>query len=279
MAIASPPKVMVLMERSASQNTIAVTITDIGIATSEISVVRVSIKNKKSTMPTITNASRSTVRTLPMELSMKVACRNCTASVVTPGGKVLRSDASVRSSSRVNARVSTPGCFWMPRITAGSPPNPALPRRGRAANPTSATEDNSTGTSSRIATTSPPSAAGSRSRPRVRITNSCARSSMKPPPPLAEKPRTAASMSSIVTPSWRMRAGDGVTRYSRTSPPRGITCDTPGTASKRGRSTKSAVSRSTIGSASSPASATNIISPMIEEIGPMLGRMSAGSED
>jgi hypothetical protein len=56
----------------------------------------------------------------------------------------------------------------------------------------------------------------------------------------------------------------------------GITCDTPGTASSRGRMAKSAVSRNSIGSAPSPASATSMISPMIEEMGPMLGRMSSG---
>jgi hypothetical protein len=132
MAMARPPKVMVLMERPANQNTIAVTNTDIGIATSEMSVVRASIRNKNSTMPTMTSASKSTVRTLPIEFSMKVAWRNCTSRVVMPAGSVVRIESRVRSSSRVSARVSTPGCFWMPRITAGLPPNPALPRRGRA---------------------------------------------------------------------------------------------------------------------------------------------------
>ena len=72
-AIARPPKVMVLMESPAIQNTMAVTNTDIGIATSEIIVVRTSIRNRNSTMPTITSASSSTVRTLPIEFSMKVA--------------------------------------------------------------------------------------------------------------------------------------------------------------------------------------------------------------
>ncbi len=65
----------------------------------------------------------------------------------------------------------------------------------------------------------------------------------------------------------------GSTRSCRTSPPIGITCDTPGTDSRRGRNTKSAYSRAAIGltAAASIGSAISMISPMIDETGPMIG--------
>ena len=65
----------------------------------------------------------------------------------------------------------------------------------------------------------------------------------------------------------------------RTSPPIGITCATPGIASRRGRSTQSAYSRTAIGVvfASSIGSATSMTSPMIELIGPIFGTTPCGS--
>ena len=80
-----------------------------------------------------------------------------------------------------------------------------------------------------------------------------------------------------------MRAVSGATRKVRTSPPMGMTCDTPGIDSRRGRSTKSAYSRACIGVATgdlpSPGtsgSATSITSPMIDDTGPITGVMSPG---
>ncbi len=107
--------------------------------------------------------------------------------------------------------------------------------------------------------------------------------SMKPPPALPAKPRSACSTCVSETPNCAMRAVSGSTRNCRTSPPIGITCDTPAIDSRRGRSTKSAYSRARIGSAAvlpSPADSGNAISitsPMIEETGPMTGAMPAGS--
>jgi len=81
-----------------------------------------------------------------------------------------------------------------------------------------------------------------------------------------------------------MRAVSGATRSVRTSPPIGITCDTPGIDSRRGRSTKSAYSRAAIGLTAgvwpSPApsgSAISMTSPMIDDTGPMTGVMSPGN--
>ena len=84
------------------------------------------------------------------------------------------------------------------------------------------------------------------------------------------------------TPNCAMRAVSGATRSVRTSPPIGITCDTPGMDSRRGRSTKSAYSRACMGEAPSWAcavigSAISMISPMIEDTGPIDGSMPAGN--
>ena len=69
----------------------------------------------------------------------------------------------------------------------------------------------------------------------------------------------------------------GVTRYCLTSPPIGMTWETPGMVSKRGRTTQSATSRSSIGDAVSLDIAISMISPMIEETGAICGTMSSGS--
>jgi hypothetical protein len=120
-AIARPPSVIVLIDRSKSQNTIAVIAIDIGIASSEISVVRTFSRKTNRTTVTISSASNSTFCTFRIEFSMKSAWRNCTATVVISRGIEPRRVSSWRSISRVSATVSTPGCFWMPRITAGMP--------------------------------------------------------------------------------------------------------------------------------------------------------------
>ena len=81
-----------------------------------------------------------------------------------------------------------------------------------------------------------------------------------------------------------MRAVSGSTRNWRTSPPMGMTCDTPGIDSSRGRSTKSAYSRAAIGLAAgvlpSPGfkgNAISITSPMIDDTGPITGVMPSGN--
>ena len=76
-----------------------------------------------------------------------------------------------------------------------------------------------------------------------------------------------------------MRVVSGSTRYCLTSPPIGITCATPGSVSKRGRSTQSAYSRACIGLAlaGSTGKASRMISPMIELMGPICGVTPGGS--
>jgi hypothetical protein len=72
----------------------------------------------------------------------------------------------------------------------------------------------------------------------------------------------------------------GETRYCRTSPPIGMTCETPGTASRRGRMVKSAISRRSMApTVGGPVTAISMIWPMIELMGPICGRTFAGSCD
>ena len=94
---------------------------EIGIAASEIAVARTFIRNTNSTIATTTAASTSTRCTLPIEVSMKVACRNWMLVADTPGGSVFWISASAASIRRVSETVSAFGCFWIPMMTAGSP--------------------------------------------------------------------------------------------------------------------------------------------------------------
>ena len=79
---------MVLMVRPNAWNTSTVIRIEIGIAASEIAVARAFIKNTNSTIATTSAASSRTRWTLPIEVSMKVACRNWILVAVTPGGNV-----------------------------------------------------------------------------------------------------------------------------------------------------------------------------------------------
>ena len=71
----------------------------------------------------------------------------------------------------------------------------------------------------------------------------------------------------------------GVIWYCFTSPPMAMTWDTPEMVSSRGRSTQSAYSRTCMGLifAGSPCSATSMISPMMEEMGPIWGITPSGN--
>ena len=75
-------------------------------------------------------------------------------------------------------------------------------------------------------------------------------------------------------------AGFGDTRYCRTSPPIGMTCETPGMVSSRGLTVKSANSRRSIAeTVSGPVTAISMIWPMIELIGPICGSTPDGNCD
>jgi len=82
-------------------------------------------------------------------------------------------------------------------------------------------------------------------------------------------------------PSSAIRRVSGCTWNWRTSPPIGTTCETPAIAISRGRSTQSAYSRAALASPAGPAigMATSMISPMIDDTGPMRGTLPGGMAD
>ena len=126
MAIARPPSVMVLIDRSKALKTSAVIRTDTGMAVSEISVARTFMRKSIRTTATTIAASTSTRLTLSIEVSMKVACLNWTLLAVTPFvfGSFSRCSwmiFSCFSISSVRVIVSAVGCFWIPMMTAGPP--------------------------------------------------------------------------------------------------------------------------------------------------------------
>ena len=278
MAIASPPRVIVLIDSPSSLNTSTAASSDSGIATSEMAVVRTFSRNANSTTATRIAPSRRASPTLPSAASMKSAWRNRKRGAAMPGGRLPDTSASTASTARVRAMLSMPGCFCTDKITAGLPSKPAPPRATAGAKPTSATCDRRTGTPRGAPTGRLARSSMRRLRPMPRISHSCPWRSMKPPALLAAKPATAASTASSPTPSARIRAGSGITRHCFTPPPIGITWATPGTASRRGRSTQSAYSRTASGlaRAGSMGSAISSTSPMIEAIGPSCGTTPAG---
>ena len=84
----------------------------------------------------------------------------------------------------------------------------------------------------------------------------------------------AVSISEAEISRRLIAAGSGMTRYWRTSPPIGMTCATPFMVRISGLMSKSAISRSSIGDTVFPSTgcavtATSMISPMMEEIGPI----------
>ena len=139
MAMASPPRVIVLMDRPARWKAIAVARIEIGMAVSEITVVRTFRRNANSTMATTTMASTRTRSTLAMEVSMKFAWRNRTWSALIPFGRVAVTSFRAASISRVSFTVSMSGCFSTETMTAGLPMKPPSPRFTLGANETSAT--------------------------------------------------------------------------------------------------------------------------------------------
>ena len=112
----------------------------------------------------------------------------------------------------------------------------------------------------------------------LRIRYSRPRTSRNPPEVFDEYERSAASSASSVTPRSAIRLGSGWTWNCRTSPPIGMTCATPGIDIRRGRSTQSANSRTAIGSIfeGSTGMAIIMISPMIDETGPIRGSTPGG---
>jgi hypothetical protein len=121
MAMAMPPRVMVLMERPKYLKTRAVVSTETGMAVREMKVVRKLPRKRNSTAATKTEAASSFTSRLLMEASMKLAWRKVTRGAARPGGRAFSMSARAASTVRVRATVSAAGCFCTDRITAGPP--------------------------------------------------------------------------------------------------------------------------------------------------------------
>ena len=121
MAIARPPSVMTLSDWPSSLKISTVTASDSGMAISEISVVRADSRKANSTIATMMAPSRSASLTLPIEASMKSACRNSTLGAASPLGRDCLMSASTASMARVSCTVSAEGCFCTLTMTAGAP--------------------------------------------------------------------------------------------------------------------------------------------------------------
>ena len=86
MAIVSPPNVMVLMEKPKYLKTSTVAMNEIGMATSEITVVRTFSKNKYKTTATTANANINLPLSVFTDDSINVAWRMVTLGSPMPGG-------------------------------------------------------------------------------------------------------------------------------------------------------------------------------------------------
>ena len=172
MAIAIPPRVIVLMVMPRLFITSRATASDSGMATTEMIVVRKFQRKKNRMMMTRRAPSRRAAMTLWTASEMKSACRKMARFTWMPEGSWawMRSSSSSRRS--VNSSVFSPGCFKIDRITAGSAFTDAVPKRGRGPISTCATSRRSTGTSPRIATTVVPMSSTLCARPSPRINTS-----------------------------------------------------------------------------------------------------------
>ena len=164
---------MVLMDRPMARNTSTEASSDRGIATREISVLRVFIRKAKSTIATRMAPSRRASSTLPRAASMKSAWRNRKRGLAMPGGRLAATSSRAPSTARVRAMLSVPGCFCTDTITAGRPSKPALPRATAGAKPTSATWERRIATPRGLPTGRLARSSMRRLRPTPRTSHSC----------------------------------------------------------------------------------------------------------
>ena len=129
-AIAKPPKLIVLIVNpKACITRIAINI-DKGRATREMIVVRKFIRKKNNTTITKTAPSSKASWMLWIELLIKRDCLKMSVETSTSSGKVLRSSWIEASSLSVSSRVLVPGCLVTVTSTAGLPFSEATPNLG-----------------------------------------------------------------------------------------------------------------------------------------------------
>ena len=200
-AIAKPPKLMVLIVSPNALRVSSDTITDKGMAVSEMIVVRVFIKKKKSTITTKIAPSKRALCTLFIELLIKCDCLKILVDTFTSAGKFFCSSASASSIFLVSSIVPVLGCFLTVISTAGCASTEAIPNLGALSEIiTSATSDSTTGLPSIRFTTAKPISSVSVVVMSPRTMYSLPYSYMIPPLALLFILRDAANTSSSVTP-------------------------------------------------------------------------------
>ena len=242
MAMVKPPSVIVFSVPPKSEITSTPATRDSGIASAEMNVERRLPRKRKRMTTTRIPPSRSATETLRIAISMKSAWRKFSFWITTPGRKgPLQVVQSTRSISRVSSRVFAPGCFWTLRMTAGSAAIGGRAPGGLGGQPHRGDLPESQGDRGPRpgARCSPGPRSTARGRGRARGTPG--RHRRGSPRPGRRSPRRGPpTTSSTEIPAWTTAAGSSSTRYSRTSPPMGTTCEMPGTARRLRRTTVSA---------------------------------------
>ena len=118
-AIAMPPRLIVLMVYPKKWSEITVIIIDNGRATSDIIVVRMFIKKKNKIITTKTAPSISARWMLEIELLMNEDCLKISVEILIPSGIDFRASSNSSSICAVNLFVSIFGCFVIVNNTAG----------------------------------------------------------------------------------------------------------------------------------------------------------------
>ena len=161
MAMARPPRLMVLIVSPKACNTRIATNRDKGRATSEMIVVRTFIKKKKRTIITKTDPSNKAFWILLIELSINRDWRNMSVETCTSAGRVFCSSCKETSNFSVNSSVFVDGCLVTVIKTAGLPFSEASPSLGALAPiRTSATSEIKSGTSLMVLITALPISSG-----------------------------------------------------------------------------------------------------------------------
>ena len=157
MAMAIPPRLMVLMVSPMKCKVRMETSSERGSVTSEMTVVRTLARNRNKTMTTKMPPSKSDFFTLLMELSMKRLWRKMSVDTFTSGGRFFCRSFSEASSLSVSSNVLVEGCLVTVISTAGFPLSEAVPSLG-AFGPirTSAMSSSSTGALLMLFTTALP---------------------------------------------------------------------------------------------------------------------------
>ena len=262
-ATAIPPRVITLIDSSVpvitpmSLNVRTVIASDSGMALREMNVVRTFIRNRNSTISTRTAPTTSASPTLYTPRSMNSRSSYRLVSNTTSAGSDGSTSANAPLTRSVRSRVSVCGCLVTVMATPGCPLMLASPRFTCAPSATRATSLSNTARSGGLPgsgfggglTTISFKSASTRSgrgpsRPITRIGFSSPPSSANPPVKFTLFARSAASTSWSVTLYFWSAGGSTSTWYCLRPPPIMITCATPDTFSRRGRTTQSARVRS-----------------------------------